>query len=240
MTRSAVAKPPEAKSEFDGYAENYDEELQKGLAVSGESKQYFATGRIAFLQKCLNKLKAQAQRVLDFGCGTGTSVPLLHALPGVNFTQGIDLSAECIAHAEKTYHHQDRRFCTLTDYQPDGSFDLVFCNGVFHHIPVDKRAGAIETIFRSLKPGGIFAFWENNPWNPATRYVMSRIPFDKDAITLTPHESRTLCQSGGFQIVRTDYLFIFPRLLKWFRPLEQLISSWPVGTQYQVLCRKPI
>jgi SAM-dependent methyltransferase len=208
MTNSAVAPNPETKPEFDGYALNYDEALQKGLSASGESKEYFAKGRIGFLQKCLNKIQFQPQRALDYGCGTGTSIPLLHALPGM-------------AQAEKLHHHRDRRIFTLAEYQPEGSFDLVFCNGVFHHIPLDQRAGAIETIYRSLKPGGIFALWENNPWNPATRYVMSRIPFDRDAITLTPPESRKITQAGGFEILRTDFLFIFPRLLKWFRPLER-------------------
>jgi len=232
-------KTPETKPEFDSYAQNYDQALQQGLSVSGEAKEYFAEGRVAFLQKCLSKIKYQPQRVLDFGCGTGTSVPILHAIPDVTFAQGIDLSAESIALAEKMHSQDNRRFCTLADYQPDGSFDLVFCNGVFHHIPLDQRAKAIETVYQSLKPGGIFALWENNPWNPATRYVMSRIPFDKDAITLTPPESRKITQAGRFTILRTDFLFIFPRLLKWFRPLEQLVSSWPVGTQYQVLCRKP-
>lgn len=239
MTTDAVVNTPETKPEFDSYAQNYDQALQQGLSVSGEAKEYFAEGRVAFLQKCLTKFKYQPQRVLDFGCGTGTSVPILHAIPGVTFAQGIDLSTESITQAEKMHGHANRRFCTLADYQPDGSFDLVFCNGVFHHIPLDQRAKAIEMVYQSLKPGGIFALWENNPWNPATRYVMSRIPFDKDAITLTPPESRKITQTGGFTILRTDFLFIFPRLLKWFRPVEQLVSSWPAGTQYQVLCRKP-
>lgn len=238
MTTDAVVNTPATTPEFDSYAQNYDQALQQGLSVSGEAKEYFAEGRVAFLKKCLNKIKYQPQRVLDFGCGTGTSVPILHAISGVTFTQGIDLSAESIAQAEKMHGQVHRRFCTLADYQPEGSFDLVFCNGVFHHIPLDQRAKAIETVYLSLKPGGIFALWENNPWNPATRYVMSRIPFDKDAITLTPPESRRITQAGGFTILRTDFLFIFPRLLKWFRPLEQFISSWPVGTQYQVLCQK--
>lgn len=240
MTFSPVMNTPETKPEFDSYAQNYDEALQKGLSVSGEAKEYFAEGRVAFLKKCLTRLKCQPERVLDFGCGTGTSVPILHSMPGVTFTQGIDLSVDSITQAEKVHGHQGRQFANLTDYQPDESFDLVFCNGVFHHIPINERAKAIETICQSLKPGGIFAMWENNPWNPATRYVMSRIPFDKDAITLTPPESRRITQAGGFEVVRTDFLFIFPRILKWFRPLEQLVSSWPVGTQYQVLCRKPI
>lgn len=233
------AKSPQVTPEFDSYAQNYDAALQQGLSVSGESKEYFAEGRISFLRKCLEKLQFQPRQVLDYGCGTGTSVPLLHAIPGVRLTQGIDISAESIARAKQLHSHAERRFCTLAEFQPSGGFDLVFCNGVFHHIPLDQRAQAVESIFQSLRAGGMFAYWENNPWNPATRYVMSRIPFDKDAITLTPPESRTMLNTGGFEVLRTDYQFIFPRMLKWLRPVEQLMTSWPIGTQYQVLCRKP-
>jgi hypothetical protein len=28
-------------------------------------------------------------------------------------------------------------------------------------------AAAVDYVYRSLRPGGLFAFWENNPWNPA-------------------------------------------------------------------------
>jgi len=35
--------------EFDGYAEDYDAALRKGLAVSGESKEYFAERRVEWL-----------------------------------------------------------------------------------------------------------------------------------------------------------------------------------------------
>lgn len=50
----------------------------------------------------------------------------------------------------------------------------------------------VDLVRRSLRPGGVFAFWEINPWNPGTRHVMSRIPFDRDAIMLTPPEARWL------------------------------------------------
>jgi len=82
------------------------------------------------------------------------------------------------------------------------------------------------------------AFWENNPWNPGMRYVMSRIPFDRDAVTLTAPETRRLLQAGGFEVLRTDFLFIFPRVLSWFRCVESLMTQLPLGAQYQFLCRK--
>ena len=40
--------------------------------------------------------------------------------------------------------------------------------------------------------------------------MMNRIPFDRDAITLSPPEARQLLVVGGFEILRIDYLFIFP------------------------------
>jgi SAM-dependent methyltransferase len=236
MENSLVHEPP--TTPFDAFASNYDAALQEGLAVSGENKEYFARGRVNFLKGCLAKFPMQPGSVLDYGCGTGTSVPLLGAMPGVKSVLGTDLSEESIVLARKTHTQAGQSFVQLDRLVEENTFELAFCNGVFHHIPPPERLAAATRIWRALKPGGVFAFWENNPWNPATRYVMSRIPFDKDAITLTPPEARHLLRNAGFGILRTDYLFIFPRLLKWLRPIEQVVSGWPLGTQYQVLCRK--
>ena len=38
---------------FDVYAEDYDAALSQGLSVSGEDKDYFAQGRIAWLARSL-------------------------------------------------------------------------------------------------------------------------------------------------------------------------------------------
>jgi len=68
---------------------------------------------------------------------------------------------------------------------------------------------------------------------------MSRVAFDHDAITLNPRQSRRLVTAAGFEVLRTDYLFIFPRFLRWLRTLEPPLSSIPIGGQYELLCRKP-
>ena len=68
---------------------------------------------------------------------------------------------------------------------------------------------------------------------------MKRIPFDRDAITLSPPQARHLMASWGFEILRTDFLFVFPKPLSIFRGLEPWLSKFPTGAQYQVLCRKP-
>jgi hypothetical protein len=94
-------------------------------------------------------------------------------------------------------------------------------------------------VYRSLKPGGLFAFWENNPWNPGTRLIMSRVSFDRDAITLAPPEARQLLRGVGFDIVHTTSAFYFPRALRWCRVMEPMLAPIPLGGQYMVLARKP-
>jgi SAM-dependent methyltransferase len=231
--------PVHKNSEFDQYAQNYDTALASGLAISGESRQYFAKQRVNFLARCLNQLNLRAETVLDFGCGTGASTPLLLDLPGTSSVVGVEVSAESLKIARNAHTQPNLGFHLAADYMPKGEISLAFCNGVFHHIQPADRAAAVRFIFDSLAPGGLFSFWENNPWNPGTRYVMSRIPFDRDAQTLSILASRRLLTAGGFEILRGDFLFIFPHVLKLFRPLEQFAAKLPIGAQYQILARRP-
>lgn len=235
MSQSSDNKPL-----FDEYADDYDAALMRGVSVSGEGKEYFAEGRVRWLAGRLAALGETPRSVVDFGCGTGSATPFLLELPGIKSVLGMDVSQGSIQTAQSQHGSERARFVTLAEYKPAAQVDLAFCNGVFHHIPLAERDGAVRFILQTLRPGGLFAFWENNPWNPGTRIVMSRIPFDRDAITLSPPTARTLLQKNGFEILRTDFQFIFPKFLSWLRPLEKMFSPLPLGAQYQVLCRKPL
>ena len=68
---------------------------------------------------------------------------------------------------------------------------------------------------------------------------MSRIPFDKDAITLSAIESAQLLRSHGFEVLHTRFHFIFPNALKYLRLTEPFLKTLPFGAQYQVLARNP-
>src|SRR5207247_839066 len=132
---------------------------------------------------------------------------------------GVDVSESSLAIARQRYETDAVTFQLSRGYLPDGHFELAFSNGVFHHIPLDRRAAAIDYVRRSLMPGGVFALWENNPWSPGARYVMSRIPFDRDAIMIWPGEARRLLRAAGFAVLVTDFAFVFPRALRLLRPL---------------------
>ena len=223
---------------FDEYASDYDAALERGLAVAGESKDYFARNRIAWLSGNLAALREQPQQIMDYGCGIGSAVPF----PDRFLLHGLDRRRRRVREVSGTWRRQvsaRATFLSCDEYVPRSAIDLVFCNGVFHHIDPQDRASAVDYVYRSLRPGGVFALWENNPWNPGTRYVMSRIPFDRDTTPVAAPETRRLLSAGGFEILRTDYLFLFPRMLSWLRALEPRLSGLPFGAQYQVLCRRP-
>jgi trans-aconitate methyltransferase len=234
-----MSTAPDEPSGFDQYARGYHTCLNQALAATGEDTEYFARGRVRWLAHCLAQLKVKPASVLDFGCGTGATAPVLLAELGCENVVGVDSSPESIAQARENYPAQ-ARFLALREFRSQDQFDCVYCNGVFHHIPPAERLEAAKLILAALRPGGIFALWENNPWNPGTCYVMSQCVFDEDAITISARAARRLLQQAGFEILRTDYRFYFPRSLAFLRPLEPILHKVALGGQYQVLCRKPV
>ncbi len=232
---------PDSKSQFDGYARNYEETLQHGLRVSGEDSDYFAKGRMEWLRYRIGRFKPAEELKfgMDFGCGTGNSVRHLSSILGLTKIVGLDTSEDSLHHARQRYSQIHFSFANPFAYRPAGDLDIVFCNGVFHHIPIEARPKALEVIRSSLRPGGWFAFWENNPWNPGTRYVMSRIPFDHDAITLSIPQAKQMIVDNKFNVLSVDTRFYFPRAVKWMRPLETWLCKLPFGAQYLVLAQKP-
>jgi SAM-dependent methyltransferase len=226
-------------AEFDRFASSYDKDLSKSLAITGEGRLFYARQRIDWTARCASRIELPVERILDFGCGDGTNVPILAGEFKADDVLGVDISSASIALARQTYRTSAASFLGRDEWTPDGTMDLAFCNGVFHHIPPAERIECLDAIQRALRPGGVFAFWENNPWNPGTRYVMSQCAFDENAITISPREARKMLSAAGFKVLRMDSLFYFPHQLRFLRPAERWLRGLPLGGQYQVLCQKP-
>jgi SAM-dependent methyltransferase len=223
--------------QFDKHADTYDADLNQALSASGESKEYFARKRVEWLERCLRRLREHPRSVLDYGCGIGDTSILLGQAFQANSILGLDVSERSLELARLRHSAAGCRFSRFHEHAPAADIDLAYCNGTFHHIPPAERPATVAYIRDCLRPGGLFSLWENNPWNPGTRYVMAQCAFDHDAITLTPPEAARLLRAGGFEILATTFLFFFPKALRFLRFLEPSLSKAPLGGQYQILCR---
>ena len=209
--------------------------LQSGVGLSGEDRYFFILGRVRELAARLPEGWNPA-RVLDFGCGIGTATDHLATVFRTSTVVGVDLAEKAISYARERYGSARVTFEHLSGLRDLAPFDLCYVNGVFHHIASQNRAEALALIRSSLAPGG---YLENNPWNPGTRMVMSRIPFDRDAVPIAPPELKSLVIEAGFRPCQgLRFLFYFPRALAVFRVTEPLLVHVPLGAQYYCLAQR--
>jgi len=97
-------------------------------------------------------------RVLEFGCGTGTTA-LGHA-PFVGHILATDLSANMLDIARRKAAADEVRNVTFKQSSieafeaPAGSFDAILCLSLLHLLA--DRDAAVAKVARLLRPGGIF------------------------------------------------------------------------------------
>ena len=230
---TTAGAPPPA---FDAHAADYEAQLMQGLAASGESKEYFARGRVRALRTWWAEgARPEPRRILDYGCGVGDTSPLLaEAFPGARVL-GLDPSSQCVGRAQREFAGERVDFATLGGFAAAAAeADLIYLNGVVHHVPPPERPALFRDLAGWLRPDGVVALFENNPWNPGTRIVMSRIPFDRDAVPVRPAQARRLLRAAGLTPRFTGFYFYFPRSLRGLRPLERWLTRLPLGAQYGV------
>lgn len=223
--------------EFDVFAKRYEAALAEGLSVTGEDSAYYAKGRIDVLTSMLDQRDPmQIRRILDFGCGTGGSCPwVTQKWPHADYV-GYDVSEDSLAVARQRY--KNPKVSWTSEAGNLGLFDLVLTNGVFHHIELAGRSRALDVVRRSMRADGAFAFFENNPWNPGTRYIMSRVEFDRGAILISPRQAKLLLKRNDLEPQRFAALFYFPAALSFLRLLERTLRRVPLGGQYLYVCKK--
>ena len=120
----------------------------------------------------------------------------------------------------------------------DESFDTITVSCVFHHIIPADRGAVARDLVRVLKPGGLLAVFEHNPWNPLTRMIVSRCALDENAILLTAGECRNLWLRAGTVSCGVAFFLFFPPRWKVLWPVEDVLAWLPAGAQYVIHARR--
>lgn len=109
----------------------------------------------SWMPRTIDFASASGGSVLEIGFGMGSD--LLSWAEGGADVHGIDITEEHLRLARLNFELHDRKadlkLCDATqiDY-PDNHFDVVYSNGVLHHIPETVRC--IGEAWRVLRPGG--------------------------------------------------------------------------------------
>ena len=222
------------KPEFDQYAENYDLLLNASIPKGLNEEGYFAKYKVALMA---TRLKNKSPKcILDFGCGVGRSFPYLAEYFPDAELWGYDASPESLKLAKQ--HAPEARL--FSDWLKISTirFDVIIAANVFHHIPPLQRTFTLLQCYQSMADQGQMFLFEHNPYNPATRWIFERCPFDADAKMLSSRTARQLSQEAGFSIKQHGYTMFFPRPFAFLRRLEPYLKLLPLGAQYYVQLAK--
>lgn len=219
-------RPPE----FDEFAKDYDSVLAASIPDGLNEDVYFAKYKIDLVAE--RHPARSVQRILDYGCGAGRSLPFLRERYPDAEIWGYDVSEQSIAQAAQRV--PDAKLFSDWRIVKNAAFDLIIAANVFHHIPLQSREAALIGCRQAMAREGSTYIFEHNPYNPVTRHVFENCPFDINAEMLTMRQARELAQASGLRVACSAYTLFFPKPLKWLRPLEQHLQWLPIGAQYYV------
>lgn len=225
-------------AEFDAYDRNYNKVVDRALSFSGLTVDFFTRAKADYFLELLTACASPAKRpdVIDIGCGIANSHPLFAGQ--VDRLVGVDVSSACIATAAaRNPQNEYATFDGLNLPYPAQSFDAASAICVFHHVPIADRVRLATDVRRILRPGGLFAIFEHNPFNPLTLHVVSKCEFDKDAVLLRPQETEKLLGKAGFRQIQTRFILSVPAKGRLLRKIDHLFARIPLGTQYYSAAR---
>lgn len=154
---------------------------------------------------------------LDLCCGTGVGLRLLQPLCARRVV-GLDVSAGMLAEARRQLG--ERANVALVQGNAlalgfEAAFDVVTSFGAFGHIPRHEERRLVAGIFRTLRPGGLFAFVSlpmPRPLSPRwlvgrgynavahLRNLLVRPPFVMFYLTFTLEAAQRRLAEAGFEI----------------------------------------
>lgn len=178
-------------------------------------------------ESLVKAIQGVPRRILDLGCGTGTTTQMLkRRFPGAE-VMGLDLSPQMLVMAdhkaraaavEVTFRHGNAMATGL----PAAAFDVVCATLLFHETPPAVAKTILAEAFRLLTPGGQLLVLDGNQRTLRATDWLSTIfeePFIRD---YSQGNVDAWLGYAGFEAVRTEDVF-------WLNQLSSARKPVPVA-----------
>ena len=175
-------------------------------------------------ESLVKAIQGVPRRILDLGCGTGTTTQMLkRRFPGAE-VMGLDLSSQMLVMAdhkaraaavEVTFRHGNAMATGL----PAAAFDVVCATLLFHETPPAVAKTILAEAFRLLTPGGQLLVLDGNQRTLRATDWLSTIfeePFIRD---YSQGNVDAWLGYAGFEAVRTEDVFWLNQLSSARKPL---------------------
>ncbi|PJE79714.1 Trans-aconitate 2-methyltransferase [invertebrate metagenome] len=222
-----------------------------GQNNSWDSQKYARHGQSQMMdaQAVISQLPDdKLSRILDVGCGTGTSTQLLlDRYPQAEVT-GIDPSQSMINYANHRFSYNRRvqllKF-SAEDYIAEKPYDMVFSSFALHWIPKESMPLALKNIGRNLRNGGILCciFSSSKVGLPFQRALDKTLSdrcflklfskFKDPQVFYTVDEFRCILEKEGFFINEIGYFFNKKTYLS-IESLRKWVGQWLSYSRYLV------
>jgi ubiquinone/menaquinone biosynthesis C-methylase UbiE len=157
------------------------------------------------------------ERVLDMGCGIGTStVPAAKCFPEAE-VHGIDVGASMLRYAHARAEHLgaavhfSQQSAEATDFE-DGSFDVVYSCVMFHETSQTAMLNILAETKRLLRPGGLAVHLEvpllhdnSDPWTELAGELEAQYNNEPNWRGALTADYRALMEAAGFKDVQVGY-----------------------------------
>ena len=160
---------------------------QASAVASWDDRQYlkFADERTRPARELLARIPiADAERVVDLGCGPGNSTGLLHARWPAARVTGVDSSPEMLARARHDWPQLEWVQADAGDFRAEAPLDVLFANAVLHWLPDHQRL--FPALLQQVRPGGALAVQMPESFHEASHRLMRELDGPWRARTLGP------------------------------------------------------
>lgn len=182
-------------------------------------------------QELINRIQGQPRRILDLGCGTGsTTLMLKQAFPDAEVI-GLDLSPYMLTVADDKartaglsiqFRHGNAEQTKL----PNASVDVVTASLLFHETPPDVTVNILREAFRLLTAGGQVAILDGNQGMLRQTDWLTEVfeePYIKD---YAAGSVDAWMGAAGFEAVHTDTIWGLHQVTCGMKPLPGRSPEW--------------